>query len=157
MTRLHEVIETRLSQDEAFAFVADFANASRWDPGVASSEALDPGPPGVGKRYRLGVRQRGRVSPMEYRITEHVAPSRVVLVGEGSGISAVDAITFSPAPGGGTRVDYTADIRLGGLLRLVQPLLGGTFAKIARAAMLGMKSWLDAAAAAAAGEPAARG
>jgi carbon monoxide dehydrogenase subunit G len=152
VTRLHEVIETVLGQEEAFAFIADFANASRWDPGIATSEALDAGPVGVGKRFRLGVRQRGQVKPMEYRITEHLAPSRVVLVGEGSGISAVDAITFSPVPGGGTRIEYTADIRLGGVLRLAQPLLGGTLAKIARDALAGMKATLDARAAAPTGE-----
>ena len=66
---LHETIETALPLDEAFAFVADFANASRWDPGVATSERIDAGPVGVGARYRLGVRMRGRVVPMEYRIT----------------------------------------------------------------------------------------
>jgi len=56
MTRLDRQIETRLGTDEAFAFVADFANAMHWDPGVATSEAVDQGPVGVGSRYRLGVR-----------------------------------------------------------------------------------------------------
>ena len=47
-------------------------------------------------------------------------------------MSAVDEIRFEPA-GTGTRIDYTADIRLGGLLRLVQPFLGGAFAARSRA------------------------
>lgn len=145
MTRLHEVIETRLDQPTAFAFIADFANASRWDPGVATSEPIEAGQRqvGVGSRYRLGIRLRGKVSPMEYRITEHVPSSRVVLVGEGSGVSAVDVIEFQAIPSG-TRIEYTADIRLAGLLRLVQPLLGGSFAKVAHDALSGMKRTLDA-------------
>ena len=53
----------------------------------------------------------------------------VLLVGTGSGVSAVDDIRFEPL-GGGTRIDYTADIRLGGLLRLVQPFLGRAFATL---------------------------
>ena len=56
MTKLQRQIETRLGVDEAFAFVADFANAMHWDPGTASSERIDPGPVAVGSRYRLGVR-----------------------------------------------------------------------------------------------------
>nr|MBA2381186.1 SRPBCC family protein [Chloroflexota bacterium] len=68
MTRMHETMETTLPVVETFALIADFANAQRWDPGVASSERLDPGPVGLGARYRLGVRMRGRVAPMEYRI-----------------------------------------------------------------------------------------
>jgi carbon monoxide dehydrogenase subunit G len=142
MTRLHEIIETPLPVDEAFAFVADFANAQHWDPGVATSERIDEGPVGLGARYRLGVRMRGRVAPMEYRITTWEPTSRVVLTGEGSNVSAVDEIRFEPA-GSGTRIDYTADIRLGGWMRLAQPFAGGAFRKIATDALGGMQRALD--------------
>ena len=146
MTRLTEQIQTSLPIDDVFAFVADFANSMHWDPGVATSERIDAGPVGLGARYRLGVRMRGRVAPMEYRITTFEAPRRVVLTGEGSGVSAIDEIRFEPA-GTGTRIDYTADIRLAGLMRLAQPFLGGAFAKIARDALDGMQRALDARAA----------
>jgi carbon monoxide dehydrogenase subunit G len=142
MTRLHETIETHLPIDETFAFIADFANARHWDPGVATSERTDEGPVGLGARYRLGVRTRGRVAPMEYRITTYEPPRRVVLTGEGSNVSAVDEIRFEPSPTG-TRIDYTADIRLTGLLRLVEPFAGGAFEKIARDALVGMQRALD--------------
>ena len=142
MTRLQEQIVTPLGIEDAFAFVADFANSMQWDPGVATSERLNPGPVGVGARYRLGVRMRNKVSPMDYRISVYEPLKRVVLLGEGSGVSAVDEIRFAPN-GTGTRIDYTADIRLGGLLRLLQPFLGGSFAKIARDALGGMQQALD--------------
>jgi len=142
MTRLHETIETSLPIDEAFAFIADFANAQHWDPGVATSERTDPGPVGLGARYQLGVRMRGRVAPMEYRITTYEPPRRVVLTGEGSNVSAVDEIRFEPA-GTGTRIDYTADIRLTGWMRLVEPFAGGAFEKITRDALGGMQRALD--------------
>jgi carbon monoxide dehydrogenase subunit G len=144
MTTLREHIETPLATKAAFDFVADFANSSIWDPGTATSERIDPGPVGVGARYKLGVRLGGRVAPMEYRITTFEPPNRVVLTGEGSGVSAVDEIRFAPAPAGkGTLVDYTADIRLHGWMRLIQPFLGGAFAKLARNAADGMKRELD--------------
>jgi carbon monoxide dehydrogenase subunit G len=157
MTRLNERIETPLPIEAAFAYVADFANAMHWDPGVATSERVDAGPVGLGARYRLGVRMRGRVAPMEYRISVFEPPHRVVLAGEGSRVSAIDDIRFEPA-GTGTRIDYTADIRLGGLLQLVQPFLGGAFAKIARDALDGMQLTLDerAAQGPVAGRPAGR-
>ena len=148
MTRLHEEIETPLPLDVAFPFVSDFANSSRWDPGVKSSERLDAGPLAVGARYRLMVRMGGRIAPMEYRISELEPMRRVVLTGSGSGVSAVDEIRFERS-GTGTHIDYTADIRLGGLLRFVQPLLGGSFRKVAKDALEGMEKTL--------GEMAARG
>lgn len=143
MTTLHERIETPLPIDETFAFIADFANSSRWDPGVASSERIDDGPVGLGARYRLGVRMRGNVAPMEYRITAYEPPTRVVLTGEGSNVSAVDEIRFASTPSGGTAIDYTADIRLGGWMRFIQPFVGGAFAKIASDAVGGMQRALD--------------
>jgi hypothetical protein len=147
MPTLNERIETTLPLDEAFAFVADFANARLWDPGVATSERLDAGPVAVGARYRLGVRMGGRVAPMEYAITTLEPSRRVVLTGEGSGVSAVDDIRFAATPTG-TAIDYTAQIRLRGARRLVEPFVGGAFARIARNARDGMQRALDARAAA---------
>ena len=143
MTRLKEQIQTPLPPGPSFDFVADFANAMHWDPGVATSQRIDAGPLGVGARFRLGVHLGGRVAPMEYRISAFEPPRRVVLVGEGSGVSAVDEIQFAPADTG-TRIDYTADIRLHGLMRLVQPFLGRAFAALGRNALRGMQRTLDA-------------
>jgi dehydrogenase/reductase SDR family protein 12 len=142
MTRLQETIDTPLPLDDAFAFVADFANSSLWDPGVATSERLDGGPVGVGARYRLGIRMRGNVVPMEYRVTTWEPNRRVILAGEGSNVSAVDEIRFEETPTG-TRIDYTADIRLTGWMRLVEPFAGGAFQKIAKDALGGMQRALD--------------
>lgn len=142
MPRLHDTIETQLPIDEAFAFVADFANASLWDPGVATSERVDAGPVDVGARYQLGVRMRGRVAPMAYRITAYDAPHRVVLAGDGSGVTAVDEIRFE-STASGTHIDYTADIRLGGWMRIIEPLAGGAFRKLAADALGGMQRTLD--------------
>ena len=67
---------------------------------------------------------------------------RGVLTGAGSGGAAVDEIRFERS-GTGTHIDYVADIRLGGLLRLVQPFLGGSFRKIAKDALAGMEKTLS--------------
>jgi carbon monoxide dehydrogenase subunit G len=142
VTRLHERIQTPLALESTFAYVADFANSQEWDPGVATAERLDDGPVGLGARYRLGVRLGGRVAPMEYRITTFEPPHRVVLEGSGSGVTAVDDIRFE-GDEAGTRIEYIADIRLGGALRLIQPFLGRSFTKLAENAVAGMRQQLD--------------
>jgi len=150
MAVLRERIETTLGINEAFAFVADFANASRWDPGVATSFRQDDGPVRVGAKYLLGIRMGGRVAPMEYEITTLEAPDRVVLTGRGSGVEAVDDIAFRATPTG-TAIDYVADIRLVGLGRLLAPFAGGAFRRIAENARNGMQRTLDGLAAAGTG------
>ena len=148
MTTLHQQVETTLQIDDVFDYVADFANSREWDPGVATAERLDAGPIGLGSRFRLGVRLGSRVAPMEYRISAFEPPTRVVLSGSGSGVDAVDEIRLEAVPTG-TRLDYTADIRLGGILRLIQPFLGSAFATIGRNAADGMRATLEAQATAA--------
>ena len=143
MTRLHETIETTAPLDVAFPFVSDFANSERWDPGVRSSVRIDSGPVAVGATYKLEVRMGGRFAPMEYRVTDFEPGRRVVLAGKGSGVTAVDEIRFAPTATG-THIDYTAEIELGGLLGLLQPLLGGAFRKVAIDARDGMKRALEA-------------
>jgi len=142
MPVLREQIVTSLPIDDAFAFVADFANAMHWDPGVASSKQIGESPTALGSRYQLEVRMGGGVTPMEYEITSFEAPRRVVLTGKGARVAAVDDIRFEAVPGG-TRVDYEADIRLRGIFRLAEPFLGGAFTKIGRDALNGMRGTLD--------------
>lgn len=142
MPLLHETIETRLEPQAAFDFIADFANASVWDPGTATSRRIDSGPIRTGSRFALGVRAAGSVRPMEYRIVDLEPGRRVVLAGSGSGVEATDTIAFEPSSTG-TRIDYQADIRLVGWRRLLEPIAGGAFARIARDARDGMQRTLD--------------
>ena len=87
--------------------------------------ATNPGRSASGRGTDLGVRMGGRVVPMDYEVTAFEPPHGcVVLEGRGRGVRAIDDIRFS-ATADGTRIDYIADIRLVGLLRLVAPFAGG--------------------------------
>ncbi len=143
MTRLTETIETTLPIEATFAYLSDFANSQEWDPGVATAERVGNEPvgwePAIGSASASAT-ESGRWSTQSWTFD---SPRRVVLVGSGSGVSAVDTIEFARTPTG-TRVDYTADITLRGVMRLVQPFIGGTFAKIAQDAAGGIQHQLDA-------------
>ncbi len=146
MTTIRKQLHTRLPIDDAFAYIADFQTSETWDPGVESAQRTDSGEVGVGATYQLAVKMGGRVAPMEYKISRFEPPNRVVLDGRGSGVTAIDDIRFAPHDEG-TTIEYIADIRLGGLLRFVQPFMGGTFSGIGERAADGMKRTLDARAA----------
>jgi dehydrogenase/reductase SDR family member 12 len=141
MTVLREELEVDRPLDEVFGFVGDFANAERWDPGVASSRAVTEGPVRVGSRYELTVLFNGRQLPMTYEVTAYDPPHRVELRGAGSTVKAVDDILFE-ATATGTRIYYTADLRLKGVLRPVELLIRSRFEETGRRAMEGMRSAL---------------
>ena len=144
MPILKETVETALPRDEAFAYIADWSRQADWDPNTLSVERIGEGGPEVGARYQMEVKLLGsRTGTMEYRITELEAPSRLVLVGEGAGLTAEDTITFSETADG-TAVEYHADIKLNGLLRFAEPLFSRTFDSITQGVVAGMKRELDA-------------
>ena len=147
MTRIQERISADLPVEDAFDYIADFTTNAQWDPNTTAARRLDEGPIGVGAHYEVHVRLGGRTAPMTYRITEYDRPNRVVLVGEGSGVSSVDDIRFERSADG-TTVDYAADIQLGGFLRLVQPFLGNRFERLGKDAAAGMTRELQRLAAA---------
>ena len=138
MTVLRRTVDVTRSLDDTWAFLADFANAEKWDPGVASARQATSGAIAVGTRYDLDIVFNGRTMPMTYTVTAWEPKRRVVLEGIGSRIRATDEITFE-ATSSGTRIGYTADLRLPGPLRVFEPLLGKRFQTLADDAMAGLR------------------
>jgi NAD(P)-dependent dehydrogenase (short-subunit alcohol dehydrogenase family) len=141
MKRLHEVIEVPRNVAEAFRYTANFGLIEQWDPGVTESEKLTAGALGVGSRFRVVVKSGLGASEMHYTITHWEPPHRVVLEGEGDAIHAVDDIRFVEIAGG-TRIDYTADISLGGVAGKAEFLLGPVLERVGKKAMAGLKNAL---------------
>ena len=100
MTTLHERIETALPLQDAFDFIADFSNAAHWDPGVATVRAHEPGPLGVGARFRLGVRMGGPGRPDGLRGHGLAAATARGPEGAGRGVRAIDDIRFEATADG---------------------------------------------------------
>ncbi len=144
MARYSTTVQSNKSREEAFDYLADFANAAEWDPGVASGENLTGQPLGTGSRFRLMCRFSGRQFPLEYRITVFEAPSRVVFVADQGRISSVDEIRFVPVDAG-TSVTYEAELRLTGAPgRLLDPLIALAFRRIGDRAAAGLRRALNA-------------
>ena len=143
MARIQETVETDLPLDQVFNYVADLGNIEQWDPGVARSVKRSNGPLQVGSIYDLDVAYGGRTIPMAYTVTAYKPKEQIAFVGEGSSVHAVDTIDFTETDTG-TRVVYTADISLKGLLRLAEPFLGKRFEAIGTDAANGLQQRLAA-------------
>jgi carbon monoxide dehydrogenase subunit G len=141
MTLLKETATTSLSPAEAFAHVGDFANVDQWDPGVVRSVKNTAGEVSVGTVYDLVLDYRGRELEMQYELTAYEPAKRIVLVGTGGPVHAVDTISFEPN-GAGTLVTYEADLRLRGMASIIQPLMKSRFQAIGEAGGVGLRRWL---------------
>ena len=140
--RVRKEIQVARPPAEAFAYVADFSNSAEWDPGIPEARKLTDGPVRQGSEFEVVALFRGKRQRFHYVVTAFDADRRIVLTGEGKKAGSVDEITFEPA-GTGTRIVYVADIRLKGIARVAEPLLGPTMNRMGDDALAGLKSVLD--------------
>jgi carbon monoxide dehydrogenase subunit G len=141
-----EVIEVPRSPEESFAYVADFTTVAEWDPGIHASRKVS-GDGGIGSVYEVQAEFRGTTMPFTYTVTTFEQGRKIVLDGVGEKATSLDTIAFEPAAGGGTRITYSADFKLKGVLRVAEPFLGGTFKALAKKALDGLAAKLGAPAA----------
>lgn len=130
-------VSTEQSPERAFAYLSDFRTVAEWDPGVVRSERIDEGPLRVGSLFDVTVRVLGRELTLRYEVIELDPARRIVLEAEGSGLRSYDVIRVLP-DGGGARVEYDAELTLGGPLRALDPALQLAFDRIGRDAAQGM-------------------
>jgi Polyketide cyclase / dehydrase and lipid transport len=142
MARYVTMIESTLSPEEAFAYMADFSNAPAWDPNTSHATRVDSGPVGIGSAFDLVTAFGGRDVRLRYTIVEHDPPRRVALRAEQPRYTGVDTITVSPAPSGST-VHYDATLSFKGAARLLEPLMHFLFQRVGRKAEAGMRAALN--------------
>lgn len=142
MAKYSATVETTASPADAFALMADFANAVHWDPATKASKRLDSGEIGVGSRFELTMEIFGRENAIEYEILEFEAPSRVVLRGENAGSVAIDEISVAPREGGSS-VTYEAVVTMKGAYKAIGPLFGPVFKRMGDSARDAIGPWLD--------------
>lgn len=138
MVKLHETRLIERPIAEVFDYTADFENIENWDPGVSSSRRVDEGPLGVGSKFELMVSFGASKIPMIYEMTVFEPNERIVLVGKGEDIEAVDEIRFEDEGGGTTLVDYTADLEFSNFVKYVAPVMGPVFKRVGEKALNGL-------------------
>jgi len=142
MATIRATIEAPAPPEACFNHVADFTTTEAWDPGIRMARRLDDGPLGLGSRFEV-ISIIGPLNvPLVYEITTYEPSTRVVLTTRGRTHLGVDDVRFEPTADGGTHVTWAAEFRLRGPGRLVDPLLGAGFRRVARAAVAGLRDAL---------------
>ena len=139
--RFSEQIEVARPAADAFRYIADFEHTAEWDPGIAESKRLTEGAVRVGSQFDVVALFRGKRQRFRYTVTELDDGRRIVLAGEGEKATSVDTIVVE-ADGAGSRITYTADVKLKGLRRIAEPLLKPMLAKTAEEGLAGLKKTL---------------
>jgi len=145
MARYAATVETAWNREIAFAYLADFATISDWDPGVARSRRLSDDPLTVGARFEVTTSYLGREATLIYETIEIERPHRVLLRAEAGSFTSLDEMTFDERPGGGTLVSYDVDLAMKGLAKAGELPMRLAFRRIGDAARDGLRRRLAAA------------
>lgn len=142
MIHVSRTITVLMPREAAFHLIAQFGRAAEWDPGLVESRQETAGDPGLGAVFPIVAEFRGRRTPMTYEITQWEPTTRMVIEGTGEKATARDEITLRDATGGGCEITYAAALGMTGVLRLAEPVLRGTFNRMADEAVAGLAAWL---------------
>jgi hypothetical protein len=135
-------IDVRRPIDDVFAYLADFSNTEKWDPGVVSAKKRGKGPVAVGTQFKVVSKFLGHELPLVYRIVQCDPPNRVVLEAENDNLRSVDTITFKKTARG-TRLTYDANLTLKGIRYVSDFALHLAFQWIGRRALEGLQAALE--------------
>jgi hypothetical protein len=144
MPRYLTVIDSTWNVTQAFAFMSDFSNAARWDPGVLSAQRLDAGEVHVGSSFDLTVAFAGRKMTLRYAVRSLTAPHQVVFAASTNRLESVDTLTFEEV-GDACRMTYDADLSFKGIAAVANPLLALSFRRIGDRARNSLRSVLTSA------------
>jgi hypothetical protein len=125
---------------EVLRLIADFRHLKSWDDSVIAVEPLDE-VFGQGSQYRVKVNFSGNPIDMEYTVTAYEPGVRVVLTGIAPKATAIDIVEVSD-DAHGTRIDYTAEIRLAFPYSLLDPIFALGFKKTVDHAVDGLRRFL---------------
>ncbi len=142
MARYVTSVETPLSPEAAFAFMADVTRFAEWDPGVKRAVRVRGEAPAFGTIYELTV-EAGTTTVMRYATTEFQSPRRFVLVAKTAFLTSVDEVRVEPSATG-AKVTYDAKLTLNGPLSVFDSLLAKAFERLGDKAASGLRAALRA-------------
>jgi uncharacterized protein YndB with AHSA1/START domain len=108
--------------EQVFAFVANPDNNPRWQPEVIEHTMLTEGPMGLGSKMRHVSKFMGRRIEVNIDITEFV-PNHKIAFHVMSGTLPYTIYYILDPEGDGTRFTYSAIMESNGWLKLAQPLM----------------------------------
>jgi hypothetical protein len=143
MIRIEGEIAINRPVEEVFDFVADERNEPRYNSRIRRVEKLVPGPIGLGTRFQAETKTiMGRPQRIAIEYTIYERPRRLASSIQISATEIQGTLTFDPVTSG-TRMRWCWDMRLGGLLRLLTPVIAGTGRRQEQATWAGLKQLME--------------
>ncbi len=145
MFRISQSLEFDHSADHVWPYLIAFEQVPLWERGVLEVRQTTPGAPGLGTEIVARRQYGGRESTVAGRIVRWEAGrSAAMELGGGPLSDVVVEYSVDPIDHRRSLVAYRAEGRLGGALRLLQPLVAALGRREARRNLASLRARIDA-------------
>ena len=122
MVTFDSSVTIKRSSDEVFAFVTEPTNEPKWHEDVMEVKRTSDGPVGVGSSFEWNMNFMG-THRVQLEVLEFVPGLREVIAAVSSGpLTPTFTYTFERVKGG-TRFTRHGEIKVDGLMRLIEPVM----------------------------------
>jgi len=142
MARIEESIEIKRPVDKVFAYTTDANNWSKWQSFILQAEQTSQGPMNVGTSFKGVSRMMGRSMKWTAIATEYESNKKW---GKNitCGSMAIEEHVIYNLVQGGTTFTIVYDMKAGGFLKLLSPVMAGSMRKETKKSLGNLKSILE--------------
>jgi uncharacterized membrane protein len=143
MARIEESVEIKRPADKVFAYTTDANTWMKWQSTFREAAQTSQGPVGVGTTFKGALHQMGLTMKWTAKATEY-EPNRKFgkNIACGSGIIIQQHNVYEPA-GEGTKFTIVYDMKIGGFMKLVSPMIVSSTHKSLKKALGNLKGILE--------------
>jgi uncharacterized protein YndB with AHSA1/START domain len=144
MARIEESIEIKCPVDKVFTYTTDAKNWPRWQSIIQEAEQTSQGPTNVGTTFKGVSRMMGRSMKWTGIATEYESNkkwSKNITCGS---MAIKEHVIYNPIEGGSTTFTIVYDMKAGGFLKLLSPMMAGSMRKETKKSLGNLKGILEA-------------
>jgi uncharacterized protein YndB with AHSA1/START domain len=144
MVRIEESIEIKCPVEKVFAYTTDAKNWPKWQSIILEAEQTSQGPVNVGTTFNGVSRMMGRSMKWTAIAKEYESNkkwSKNITCGS---MAIEEHVIYKPFEAGGTTFTILYDMKVGGFLKLLSPVMAGSMRKETKKSLGNLKSILEA-------------
>jgi uncharacterized membrane protein len=143
MVRIEESIEIKRPVDKVFAYTTEAKNWPKWQSFIPEAEQTSQGPMNVGTTFKGVSRMMGHSMKWTAIATEYESNKKWGKNITCGSLAIEEHVTYKPVEGG-TTFTILYDMKPGGFLKLLSPVMAGSMRKETMKSLGNLKSILEA-------------
>lgn len=136
------IFEVARPPSEVWERLVDMERAPDWVDSMKSSTKRTPGPVGVGAIFDQVLELNGSTNQAELKVTIFEERASFAHAGQSGPAAFTARFDLQEVPGG-TRVVHGFTVSVGGMMRMMEPVIGGWVNKNARESVFKLKQLIE--------------